>query len=167
MNDSLLILDVDGVLTNGTKSYAANGEVIAKNFCDLDFTAIKLFKAIGWNVCWLSADRHINEIVAKQRMIDFIYARNPDETISKEKFAYSLSDMYNVPQENMIFVGDDLFDLSLMLKLLASNARIFCPANAAPQVKQHAFVLQSVGGHGVVMELFYHLYPSYNEPPCT
>lgn len=48
----LLILDVDGVLTNGKKYYGENGLGRLKNFCDKDFTAIKRIKAAGVNVCF-------------------------------------------------------------------------------------------------------------------
>ncbi len=46
----LLILDVDGVMTDGTKTYGIRGEVLSKRFCDHDFTAIKKFKDDGWDV---------------------------------------------------------------------------------------------------------------------
>ena len=37
----LLILDVDGVLTDGKKVYGKEGTGLYKTFCDKDFTAIK------------------------------------------------------------------------------------------------------------------------------
>ena len=37
----LLILDVDGVLTDGKKYYNRDGDVVMKTFCDKDWTAIK------------------------------------------------------------------------------------------------------------------------------
>ena len=46
----LLILDVDGVMTNGTKYYDREGTVKLKTFCDKDWTAIKRFRAIGIDV---------------------------------------------------------------------------------------------------------------------
>ena len=42
----LLILDVDGVLTDGKKYYDNTGKVLLKTFCDRDFTAIKKIKAV-------------------------------------------------------------------------------------------------------------------------
>ena len=41
----LLILDVDGVLTDGKKTYNKNHEVLSKSFLCKDFTAIKRFMA--------------------------------------------------------------------------------------------------------------------------
>ncbi len=43
-NIKLLVLDIDGVLTDGTKVYGVDGEVIGKRYKDLDFTAIKQLK---------------------------------------------------------------------------------------------------------------------------
>ena len=52
----LLILDVDGVLTDGNKTYDINHTCVYKKFNDRDFTAIKRFKATGINVVLLSGD---------------------------------------------------------------------------------------------------------------
>ena len=55
----LLILDVDGVLTDGRKYYDVSGKGVLKTFCDRDFTAIKKFKANGWDVVFLSGDPNV------------------------------------------------------------------------------------------------------------
>ena len=70
----LLILDVDGVLTDGKKYYNRDGDVIMKTFCDKDWTAIKRFKALGIQVLFLSGDP-FNDKIAKNRNIDIIINR--------------------------------------------------------------------------------------------
>ena len=62
----LLILDVDGVLTDGKKYYNRDGDVVMKTFCDKDWTAIKRFKALGIKVLFLSGDP-FNEKIAKKQ----------------------------------------------------------------------------------------------------
>jgi len=52
----LLILDVDGVLTDGTKVYTQKHEPVYKRFRCKDFTAIKRFVAAGVKVIMLSGD---------------------------------------------------------------------------------------------------------------
>ena len=52
----LIILDVDGVLTDGKKYYNREGEVLMKTFCDKDWTAIKRFRALGITVIFLTGD---------------------------------------------------------------------------------------------------------------
>ncbi len=44
----LIIFDVDGVLTDGKKAYGVNGEKLFKSFGDLDFSAIKIMKSLGF-----------------------------------------------------------------------------------------------------------------------
>ena len=52
----LLILDVDGVLTDGKKYYDNTGLAKYKTFCDKDFSAIKKFKSAGVEVIFLSGE---------------------------------------------------------------------------------------------------------------
>ena len=70
----LVILDVDGVLTDGKKYYNRDGDVVMKTFCYKDWTAIKRFKALGIKVLFLSGDP-FNEKIAKNRNIDIIINR--------------------------------------------------------------------------------------------
>ena len=70
----LLILDIDGVLTDGTKIYDINHKTIYKKFQDKDFTAIKRLKAAGIKVIFLSGDNW-NKGLAKKRVIDFYLSR--------------------------------------------------------------------------------------------
>lgn len=65
----LLVLDVDGILTDGKKYYGIDGIPFAKTFCDKDWTSIKRFQALGIPVVFLSGDTRINESVAKNRNI--------------------------------------------------------------------------------------------------
>ena len=69
----LLILDVDGVLTTGLKTYGIDGQVISKTFGDRDFTAIKEFICSGVNVIFFLGSTS-QFICCKKRNIDFIIA---------------------------------------------------------------------------------------------
>jgi 3-deoxy-D-manno-octulosonate 8-phosphate phosphatase (KDO 8-P phosphatase) len=71
----LLVIDIDGVMTDGTKTYGIDGKVISKRFNDKDFTAIKRFKASNVKVCFLSGDRNVNEAMANDRNVDFYHSR--------------------------------------------------------------------------------------------
>jgi 3-deoxy-D-manno-octulosonate 8-phosphate phosphatase (KDO 8-P phosphatase) len=161
----LLILDVDGVMTDGTKIYNDKGETIAKRFHDHDWTAIKKFQKDGWHVCWLSADLTVNAQIAKDRGITFWFSRNDDGTIDKVSWLHYLCKHYDVPYENTVYVGDDLFDLPVMRVLLDKGGKAFCPSNAVPQVRKVAQVLNSPGGAGAIMELYYS-YSQDDSQPC-
>ena len=76
----LLILDVDGVLTDGRKTYNDNGLGCYKVFCYKDFTAIKRLKSSGVRVCFLSGDENVNRAVANNRDIDFYFSRGKCKT---------------------------------------------------------------------------------------
>lgn len=146
----LLVIDIDGVMTNGTKAYDQNSKVIFKSFCDLDFTAIKMFKKIGVQVCFLSGDARINLEMAADRQIPFWNARLEDNSMNKSVFAQKLSNYYNVQPKDIAYVGDDLYDIPL-LKLVGYS---FCPSQSPLLVRQCVTkVLQKSGGTGVISEI--------------
>ena len=111
----LLILDVDGVLTDGTKVYTQKHEPVYKRFRCKDFTAIKRFVAAGVKVIMLSGDNW-NADMARQRNIPFYCTRGKDLSLDKSVYLSHLEGQYNVKRENMAFVGDD-FLISLCLRL--------------------------------------------------
>jgi 3-deoxy-D-manno-octulosonate 8-phosphate phosphatase (KDO 8-P phosphatase) len=148
----LVILDIDGVMTDGRKYYDTNGMPFAKTYCDKDFTAIKRLRGAGVDVCFLSGDNVVNEAMAKNRNIDFFYARGKD----KVDFIPELQEKYNTTPEHMAYIGDDLFDSSI----LQAVTYPFCPADANREVKKicvSAFgynnILQSNAGCNVIMEM--------------
>lgn len=153
----LLILDVDGVMTDGTKIYDREGKAIAKGFCDLDFTAIGLFRSRGWRVCFLSSDK-FNQGMARRRHIDFYYSRRPDGKINKTEWLSTLHDHYGVDYRHMVYIGDDVTDMDIMETLIKEGGTAFCPLNAATLLQRQFNILNGTGGHGVVMTLYDLLY---------
>lgn len=143
----LLILDIDGVMTDGTKLYNLEGKVVAKSFNDKDFTAIKILKNVGIEVCFLSGDDRVNKKIAEDRHIDFYYTRD------KKEYLKFLIDQYSVKLEEIAFVGDDYYDIEIMDNVGNS----FCPEDSPSYVKEHCVVLNKKGGEGVVTELLSHL----------
>ena len=62
-----------------------------------------------------------------------------------------LESTYNVKKENMAFVGDDYFDLSMFKTLFWT----FAPSDAPRIIRQNClYLLKSKGGQGVVQELY-------------
>ena len=149
----LLILDVDGVLTDGKKYYDNTGRGVYKTFCDRDFTAIKKFKAAGWRVVFLSGDRNVNESVANNRNIPFYCNRDESGMIDKAEFIKIFEERYYIDRDRMFYVGDDIFDINIMKNV----GYKFCPADAASEVKEVAHVLKSEGGNNVISELYEYL----------
>lgn len=146
----LLILDIDGVLTDGKKYYDNSGRAVLKTFCDRDFTAIKKFKASGWDVVFLSGDPNINEAMAKNRNIPFYCNRVNNVMVNKLTFLTNLCEEYNVTVDDVVYVGDDIFDYDL----LSAVGWAFCPFNSDPDVKDISTVLNAKSGECCVAELY-------------
>ena len=146
----LLILDVDGVLTDGKKYYDNTGKGVYKTFSDRDFTAIKQFKAIGWSVVFLSGDRNINESIANNRSIPFYCNRDADGMIDKVTFLSAFEKTYSVTRDEMVYVGDDIFDINIMNEVKYA----YCPNNAPLQVQDVAMVLNKNSGDDLVVALW-------------
>jgi len=158
----LVILDVDGVMTDGRKYYDFNGMPFSKTYCDKDFTAIKRLKGAGVKVCILSGDNVINESMAQNRNIDFYYARGKE----KAEFLKDFEKAYDVLKKDMLYVGDDLFDSAIMMQVGYS----FCPADANTQIKQICGghnILKNKGGCNVIAEMVDVLLERDLVPDCT
>ena len=146
----LLILDVDGVLTDGTKVYTQEHQPVYKRFRCKDFTAIKRFIAAGVQVIMLSGDNW-NAEMASQRNIPFYCTRGADLGLDKSVYLKHLEAQYKVKRENMAFVGDDYFDLSMFKTLFWT----FAPSDSPRIIRQNClYLLKSKGGQGVVQELY-------------
>ena len=142
----LIILDIDGVLTDGKKYYDGSGTAAYKTFCDKDFTAIKKFKSVKIEVIFLSGDNKINEAIAKNRNIPFYYTRG----MCKSEFLHMLLEKYNCLSDETVFRGDDTFDLEIMKKVKYA----FCPSDAPKEIKKISHVLNKKGGDNCVLELY-------------
>jgi len=149
----LLILDIDGVMTDGTKLYGLDGLTMGKRYCDRDFTAIKQFKAAGVQVCFLSGDDKVNEMMAKNRKTDFYYSRGRDKVGYLSEFEQT----YKCSINKMAYVGDDIFDIPIMEKVGYS----YCPANVSQVVKDAStLVLSRNCGDNVIADLYENLVKS-------
>ena len=127
MKIKLAILDIDGVLTDGKKYYGIDGIPFAKTYCDKDFTAIKRLRGSGVKVCFLSGDERVNKAMAFNRKIDFYSARGKD----KAEFVSQFESHYGASKEEMLYIGDDLFDKSIME--IVGHA--YCPNDACYDIK--------------------------------
>ena len=145
----LVILDIDGVLTDGKKYYGLDGLPFAKTYCDKDFTAIKRFKGSSVRVCLLSGDDRVNKAMASNRNIDFYSARGKD----KKDFLPTFLTTYAAKPSEIVYIGDDLFDSSILKRV----GYPFCPSDACYVVKKICGIkniLESKGGDNVICELF-------------
>ncbi len=142
----LLILDVDGVLTDGGIIYNDNG-VETKIFNVKDGLGIRLLMQAGINLC-IATGRRSNALYnrCKNLGIEHIF----DGADDKAAIFDLILDRTGVSAEQVAFIGDDLPDLALMKKVGLSIA----VADAHKTVLKNADMVTSAkGGNGAVREV--------------
>lgn len=145
----VLILDVDGVLTDGTKIYNNLGEIVGKNFLDRDFTAMKQFMSLNVLVIWLSSDS-FNEKIANSRGIHFFYGRGEDGQIDKSRVLTNIVRHFDLTGRKIAYVGDDYYDLTL----LDTVDFPFIPRDGYIDAPSKIIRLEAKAGKGVVSEIY-------------
>jgi len=157
-----ILLDVDGVLTNGRKQYDKDGNVILKTFCDKDWTAIKRFRALGIEVAFLSGDG-FNANIAKNRNIPFYLNRSNGKHSDKSEYLNEICKDFKVTPEEIVYVGDDIFDV----RIAKAVGHAYCPYDAVFDMIHECKILSRNGGDNVIEALFEELtvnelIPSYD-----
>lgn len=140
-----LVLDVDGVLTDGRVTYLPQGGE-SKTFHVRDGLGIQLLIAAGCKVALVSGRE--SEVVARRARelhIDLTFLGIDDKVAAFESVLRDLG----ANDEDVGYVGDDLPDLPLVRRAGLS----FAVADAAPEVRAAAHVvLRAGGGQGAVRE---------------
>ena len=142
----LLILDVDGVLTDGGIYFDDSGNEF-KRFNSLDGHGIKMLLDSGIEVGVISA-RNASAVTHRMKSLGvrLLYQNQANKNEALQQLLEKLS--LNVNQ--VAFVGDDVIDLTVMKKIALPIA----VANAHPFVKEHALlVTENIGGNGAVREV--------------
>ena len=142
----LLVLDVDGVLTDGGLYYGENGEAF-KRFDVKDGHGLVMARLVGLRAAILTArTSKIAEVRGKELGFAVILQGQKEKASGMGKILHQLG----VAPEVCAYMGDDLNDLAPMAMVGLSA----CPSDAVPEVRARAhFVAQSPGGRGAVREL--------------
>lgn len=141
----LLVLDVDGVLTDGSLYYGAQGEAL-KVFNTLDGHGIKLLQRSGVRVAIITGRRG-EAIVSRARDlgIEWIQQGREDKFVALQEMLAAAP----IPLHEIACMGDDWPDLTVMTRVgLALTV-----ANAHSEVKARAhWQSHARGGQGAVRE---------------
>lgn len=130
----LLILDYDGILTDGIKRYTSDGKIVFKQSADIELTAVDRFKAKGIDVCVLSGDP-TNETFCKLRGIDFFSAIDKNGKINKLEKLLEICDKYQVSFDEVGYAGDDdTYDLPVIDVINNGGGLTFAPWNCGPEI---------------------------------
>lgn len=142
----LLVLDVDGVLTDGRLWYGNSGEEL-KAFNIQDGLGIKLLQRAGVEVAIITG--RTSQLVTRRGTelgIKHIVQGREDKLVALRALAGEL----DIALAEIAYVGDDLPDLSA----IAAVGLGIAVANAMPYVAQHAaYKTARSGGDGAVREI--------------
>lgn len=143
----LLILDVDGVLTDGSLFISPDGVEHLKVFDSLDGHGLKMLIASGVKVAIITGR---NSLMVKMRAqalgIEFVYMGVDD----KKSTYLELLQLLNFKSQECAAMGDDWPDLAVLNQVGLAVA----PANAHVEVKKVAhYVCEKNGGNGAVREI--------------
>lgn len=142
----LLILDVDGVLTQGGIIYDSAGRDL-KIFNVKDGLGVFLLSKMGIKTILLSAK---NSPVLKRRAQDMNVVEVIGGILPKESVLGSIKKKYKVKEAEICFVGDDWIDLGMMERVGVAVA-----VPSAPLVVKRVanYITKKQGGLGAVREV--------------
>jgi len=142
----MLVMDVDGVLTDGTIIINADGSE-SKFFNSLDGHGIRMWQRAGLKVAFLSGrESEPTKYRAEQLEIDYCVQNCYDKLPALEK----LLEQLGLSPDRVAYIGDDLTDLP-PIRYVGFGVAV---ANAVDEVKQYAdYVTARRGGSGAVREV--------------
>lgn len=141
----LLLLDVDGVLTDGTLFYSGSTEE-AKSFNTQDGFGLRLLQEAGVDVGIITARK--SEVVARRSAelkMRYTYQGAPNKNQAFKEIVRNSG----LKPFQIAYMGDDWLDLVL----LQQAGLALVPANGVPEVREVAhFITPRSGGCGAVRD---------------
>jgi 3-deoxy-D-manno-octulosonate 8-phosphate phosphatase (KDO 8-P phosphatase) len=146
----LLLMDVDGVLTNGKLFHFPDKDgnmVETKGFDSQDGIALQWMQWKGLRTGVISGRESLGTAErARQLKMNYVYQGHIEKIPILEKI---LAEAGLSPEE-VAYMGDDLTDLVVMRRVGFAIA----VANARPEVKREAhYITEATGGNGAVREV--------------
>ncbi|MDD4295307.1 MAG: HAD hydrolase family protein [Candidatus Omnitrophica bacterium] len=144
---SMLVLDVDGVLTKGEMIYDDTGREL-KIFNVKDGLGVYLLHLLGIKTILLSAGRS-SEILLR-RAKDMHAAEVIYGLLPKELGLDKITEKYKISKNEICFIGDDLIDVSVMKKV---GVPVAVKDAVDEVIKIACYVTSREGGCGAVREI--------------
>ena len=141
-----LVVDVDGVLTDGRIVYAEHGDEL-KFFDVQDGAGLVFWHRAGFKSAVISGRKSkLGKRRAKEMRVDFVQ----QGSIIKLPVYERLLKRWRLKDEQVCVIGDDLMELGMLRR---AGLAVAVP-NAVPEVTQTAhYVTHRRGGHGAVREV--------------
>jgi 3-deoxy-D-manno-octulosonate 8-phosphate phosphatase (KDO 8-P phosphatase) len=142
----LLVLDVDGVMTDGSVYFTSDGDEF-KAFNIMDGLGIKLLQRTGVQVAIITGRTSaLVQRRAKDLGIEELQQGREDKLVA----LLELSERAQIPLKHIAYMGDDLPDLAAIQR---ARLGITVPASI-DFIKRHAdFITSCQGGKGAVREV--------------
>jgi len=150
----LLVLDVDGTMTDGKVYFVEDNE--AKAFNIKDGLAITTWHKLGFKTAIITGRK--SNIVSKRADelgINYVYQgiRNKIDILNK------IIQQEQISFDEVAVIGDDLNDVSMMQKAKLS----FAPVDANKYILEYIdILLQTKGGEGAVKEMIEYIIEKYD-----
>ena len=146
-NIKLLILDVDGVLTDGGMYTSENGDQFKKYNTKDGMAILHLTKKLDFQVGIISSGFKGEAVKTRAELLGiqhFYLGRDPKMDILK-----GICEKLEIEMSNVAMIGDDINDLRVIQNIGFSA----CPADAVKVIKSNVdIVLTKKGGEGCVRE---------------
>lgn len=142
----MFLTDSDGCLTDGGMYYTENGDEI-KKFSALDGKGFSLLRENGIITGIITGeDRKLVERRGQKLHLDVVKMGIRHKLPVVEEIAAE----YQIPLENICYIGDDLIDLPV-IKAVGFGCSV---ANGRPAVKEAAkYITETPGGQGAIREV--------------
>lgn len=142
----MLVLDVDGVMTDGRLHFGPRGEAL-KLFHVRDGLGIKLLAETGIEVAVISGRKSkMVDVRCRELGVEHVYQGAKDKLAELERLCARLK----IPTSACACIGDDIPDVPVMREV----ALAFAVADAHPEARHAAHLVTKLpGGHGAVREV--------------
>lgn len=152
----LIVLDVDGTLTDGKITYTNNGDEI-KSFDVSDGLAIATWtKKFGKKAAIITGR---TSLLVEKRANDLHIEHLHQGIHNKEEILQQILDKENLSWNQVAAIGDDLNDYKMLKKAGLS----FTPSNGSHYIKKIVNVVcENSGGNGAVREMLEYIFKEDN-----
>jgi len=152
----MIIMDVDGTLTDGSLLIMPDGEEL-KSYNVKDGTGILLARLAGLKTAIITGKRSRSlEKRAEKLQITEVY----QGILDKRRILQEIQNKNSLKEEQIAYIGDDLGDLEIMKAVGLAGA----VADAHPEIKKHShFICSKPGGKGAVREFIEFILEAQNK----
>lgn len=146
MKYKMLVMDVDGTLTDGKLYIGAQGEMMKAFNVKDGYGIVEYRKRGGIPVIITGRQSRIVEERCKELGITELF-QGVEDKLAKLK---EIADTYQISKEEIAYIGDDINDMECMHYTGLSA----CPHDAIQDVRNNVdYVCETDGGNGAVREL--------------